>query len=636
MAEVYLARRRAAGVEKWLVVKRIRPERSNDVRFLDMFMREARLSMSLAHQNIVPVFDFGRIDDQVFLAMERVEGKDLGSSLARAGERRMSCILAAFIAAECCQALDYAHHRKSPEGTPLGIVHRDVTPRNVLLSWSGEVKLTDFGIAALAGDATSNLLGTPQYMAPEQARGEPLDARADVYAVGLLLRETVTGQRARPGGEREATLEAAKAGTLVPWPGELGPEVAPLVAIIDRATAPRPDDRYPDARSMLAELDAYIVGQRAAHKGESPARQLAAWLEEVWVGDHEDRAGTSGELEGNHLVSYLDDGSLDVMGTGTAHSMLATAAEDEAAASPPVAATPAGVAADAGQSMGEPSVVIRPATAPHVAVRPPTATDPGAEAAPPAAQVLGERGGTEAGATRRTSIWMPVALVAITVASLLIVVAIRREDPAERPAPDTRVGLTAGGGQDAEIGAGSGSGSASGSASESGSESGSGSASESEFGSASGSGSGSGSASGSASGSGSGSSVAAAGSGATAGSGGARSGSASTSVSRPDTGRTTPRPGTGSGSGAGAGSSAVAEGTTDEPIRQRKVTINATPWAYFTVGDDPTQHETVKTLQLAPGKHRIRFSNPVLKVERVVTIEVPADRDLSYVERLQN
>src|SRR3981189_3648821 len=121
MAEVFLARRKAAGVEKWLVVKRMRPERAGDVRFLDLFVREARLSMSLAHQNIVPVFDFGRIDDQVFLAMERVEGKDLGTSLSRAGrEHVLPPMLAAFIAAECCQALDYAHQRRSPDGAPLG------------------------------------------------------------------------------------------------------------------------------------------------------------------------------------------------------------------------------------------------------------------------------------------------------------------------------------------------------------------------------------------------------------------------------------------------------------------------------------------------------------------------------------
>src|ERR1044071_9423654 len=108
MDEVYLARRRAAGIEKWLVVKRMRPERSGDPRFLDLFMREARLSMSLAHQNIVPVLDFGRIDDQAFLSLYRLEGKGLGSSLGRAGAE-LPPLLAAFIAAECCKALDYAH-----------------------------------------------------------------------------------------------------------------------------------------------------------------------------------------------------------------------------------------------------------------------------------------------------------------------------------------------------------------------------------------------------------------------------------------------------------------------------------------------------------------------------------------------
>jgi serine/threonine protein kinase len=375
MAEVYLARRRAGGVEKWLVVKRMRPERSGDVRFLDLFVREARLSMSLVHQNIVPVFDFGRIDDQVFLAMERVEGKDLGSSLARAETHRLPPLLAAFIAAECCQALDYAHQRKSPDGVALGVVHRDVTPRNVLLSWSGEVKLTDFGIAALAGDATSRLLGTPQYMAPEQARSEPIDPRADIYAIGLVLREAVSGTRPRPGADRDTILDAARRGELLPWshlpaavPDPAGIEIAlgsgnlrpppdhapgdpppaTLVAIIDRATALRPDDRYPDARSMLEELDSFIVGERAAHKAESPARQLAAWLSSVWEGARDD-IETDATIEGDHLVSFLDDGALDVVGTGTVRSLAATAADDapvapaapSAVAGPAPAATPA-------------------------------------------------------------------------------------------------------------------------------------------------------------------------------------------------------------------------------------------------------------------------------------------------------
>jgi serine/threonine protein kinase len=351
MGEVYLARRRAAGVEKWLVVKRMRPERAGDARFLDLFMREARLSMSLAHQNIVPVFDFGRIDDQVFLAMERVEGKDLGSSITKAG-KGMPPVLAAFIAAECCQALDYAHHRKGPDGADLGIVHRDVTPRNVLLSWSGEVKLTDFGIAALAGDEPSKMAGTPAYMAPEQARGEATDVRADIYAVGMVLREALTGERGRRGNEREVVLAAAQQGKLDPWPEGFE---SPLRAVVDKATATNKDDRYPDARAMLEDLDDFIVAERAAKKGEAPARQLAAWLADIWQGERDDVTVSDVDINADAMMSFLDDGHFDVVGTGTQRSMAMTAAEEPSPPAPSPAAQRPPSQADAAAASRPPS-----------------------------------------------------------------------------------------------------------------------------------------------------------------------------------------------------------------------------------------------------------------------------------------
>ena len=389
MGEVYLARRRAAGVEKWLVVKRMRPERAGDARFLDLFMREAKLSMSLAHQNIVPVFDFGRIDDQVFLAMERIEGKDLGSTLAKTG-RGLSPLLAAFIAAECCQALDYAHRRRGPDGAPLGIVHRDVTPRNVLLSWSGEVKLTDFGIAALAGDAFRSAVGTPAYMAPEQARGEATDARADVYAVGLVLREAWTGVRARAGSDREATLALARDGVLATWPDGFE---GPLREIVDRATSASPDARYADARSLLEALDAFILEERGAKKGDAPARQLAAWLDATWQEEREESA-IDEAIEGDHLVSFLDDGALDVLGTGTQRSMAATAADE----APPAAIgeTPA--------PTGSPPKVIVEAERPTTVVPPP----------------------------RRSRMWL-LALLALPLAAVAVFVTTRSHDePTEK------------------------------------------------------------------------------------------------------------------------------------------------------------------------------------------------------------
>ncbi len=358
MAEVFLARRRAAGVEKLLVVKRMRPERVGDPRFLDLFVREARLSMSLTHQNIVPVFDFGRIDDQVFIAMERIEGRDFGSSLKAATDHPIPPLLAAFVAAECCQALDYAHLRKGPDGAALGIVHRDVTPRNVLLSWSGEVKLTDFGIAALAGDDPTKVIGTAAYMAPEQARGESVDRRADVYAVGLVLRVALTGVRARAGDEREAILAAARRGELLPWPAGFE---SPLVAIVDRATALDRDARYPDARSMLEALDGFIVGERAAKKTDAPARALAAWLGEVWREQRDEPPiDESGEGSPPHLVSFLDDGALDVIGTGTERSMAATAADagEPPAVSEKIVTAPAPAAKPASRRWMVPAIAI--------------------------------------------------------------------------------------------------------------------------------------------------------------------------------------------------------------------------------------------------------------------------------------
>ena len=205
----------------------------------------------------------------------------------------MPPLLAAFVAAECCQALDYAHRRRGPDGAPLGIVHRDVTPRNVLLSWSGEVKLTDFGIAALAGE-----------------RADRGHRHAGVHGAGAgarrAARSTRRRLRGRPGAARGADRSATPSrrrarerrsplparATLVPWPDGFDPK---LRAIADRATALDPEARYPDARAMLEELDAFIVGERAANKCEAPTRLLAAWLTDVWKEEREDGRDRRGD-----------------------------------------------------------------------------------------------------------------------------------------------------------------------------------------------------------------------------------------------------------------------------------------------------------------------------------------------------
>ena len=527
MAEVFLARRRAGGVEKLLVVKRIRAERANDVRFQELFKREAKLSMSLAHQNIVPVFDFGRIGDRFFLAMERVEGKDLGSTLT--GERELPPpLVAAFIAAECCQALDYAHSRKNPDGTSRNIVHRDVTPRNVLLSWSGEVKLTDFGIASLAGE-DANKHGTPAYMAPEQARGEPVDQRADVYALGMVLREALTGAKARPGESQESLLAAARAGLLAPWPAhEIDP---PLVAIVERATAALPGDRFAEVHELAAELDTYIVAARAAKRGDSPAKQLSAWLARVWGEQREDAAEDGVEPQAE-LLSFLDDEGLPAAGTGTQRSLAATAADDDSA---------------------KPEVMAAPIIAVDTPAPPAPSRTRGVVAfAVVAALALlvlwfATRGrGSQVTADAAVIAIDPPrdAAIADVAVDAAVVVVVEPDAPAVIDAAvDARIVVVE---RDA--------------------------------------------------------------------------------AAPPDAGRV------GSGSatvpaGSGSGSQAPVVAT-------RKVHINATPWAYFTVDGGP-RYQTPKLLELTPGPHQLHFENAVLKIERDITLDVPADRDISYVEPLK-
>jgi tRNA A-37 threonylcarbamoyl transferase component Bud32 len=336
MADVYLARRRAAaGVEKRLVIKRIRRELAADPRFVQLFVREARLTVGLAHANIVPVFDFGRIGDELFLAMEYVDGRDLAAALRRARERGepLDPVLIAHIGAEACQALDYAHRRRDTEGRPLGIVHRDVTPRNVLLSFAGEVKLVDFGVASLADEEHGRLRGTPAYMSPEQARGEPVDARSDLFALGLVLHEALGGEKARGGPD---ALAQARAGEVPALPEHVP---AALRRAVERATRSSPGERFADAREMQGALEQIVVEARAADPTwPAPGHALGQWLQRVVEGESESASGE--ELrspEGGEVVTFLEDGEEAVSraaGEVTQRSVAETIGEDDADAPP--------------------------------------------------------------------------------------------------------------------------------------------------------------------------------------------------------------------------------------------------------------------------------------------------------------
>jgi serine/threonine protein kinase len=209
MAEVFKAKSFGVeGFEKVLVIKRILPELARSQEFVDMFVHEAKLAVRLSHANIVQVFDLGvapRADvlgskqpDTYYMAMEFVNGFDLATVLSQCRRQQLALPIdmCVFVAAEIAKGLDHAHRRKDDRMLPLGIVHRDVSPQNVLLSLEGEVKVTDFGIAKARGaletkinedTRTGRLQGKFGYMSPEQARGEPVDARSDLFSLGIVL-----------------------------------------------------------------------------------------------------------------------------------------------------------------------------------------------------------------------------------------------------------------------------------------------------------------------------------------------------------------------------------------------------------------------------------------------------------------
>ena len=259
MAEVWLARP-ADGGGKPVVLKRILPQFATDPEFVGRFREEASLTLSLVHGNIVPVFEVGAVGEETYIAMEHVPGHDLRSVLRRARERGKAAPagVAATIAAEVLRGLEYAHRKTDSEGRRLELVHRDVSPSNVVVSNEGTVKLLDFGIAKALGRAeatrTGVLRGKVGYMSPEQARGEPIGATSDLFSTGVVLWELLTADRLFDGDSELAVLEKVKA-AVIPSVRERNPFVpASLEKIVTKALARDAADRFPDAGAFLAEL----------------------------------------------------------------------------------------------------------------------------------------------------------------------------------------------------------------------------------------------------------------------------------------------------------------------------------------------------------------------------------------------
>ena len=286
MAEIYLARQKTdLGVARRCVVKQILPELASDGAFSDMLVHEAKLAARLNHANVVQVFDLGREDARLFIAMEYVEGFDVNDLLRRCSRSKVPLPFdfAVHVVREALKGLDYAHRRTDDEGRPLGIVHRDVSPSNLLVSFEGEVKVCDFGIAhanealgeAKATDVDEALKGKAGYMSPEHARGESLDARADVFAAGIILWELASGRRLyRVSDDGLTLLDHARRAEVPPLPDRGLPAVDDLQAIVTRALSADREGRYPSAAAMQRDLEGYAIRARLM---TSPL-QLGNWL----------------------------------------------------------------------------------------------------------------------------------------------------------------------------------------------------------------------------------------------------------------------------------------------------------------------------------------------------------------------
>nr|HYU34209.1 serine/threonine-protein kinase [Thermoanaerobaculia bacterium] len=265
MAEVWKARMRGVeGFQKTVAIKKILPHMTDNSEFIGMFIDEAKLAAQLSHPNIVHIYDLGKIGRDYYIAMEYVEGKDLRSLLNASRRKGMPLTLglSLLIAARLASALDYAHRKRDFEGKELALVHRDVSPQNVLLTHEGDVKLCDFGIAKAVSKAgqtqMGSLKGKLQYMSPEQAWGRPVDARSDIFSLGAVLFEMLTGERLFSGDSEMSILEAVRHGR-IRTPRDIDPSIPVEVdEIVTRALAYDVRDRFQSAGEMMQRIEGVL------------------------------------------------------------------------------------------------------------------------------------------------------------------------------------------------------------------------------------------------------------------------------------------------------------------------------------------------------------------------------------------
>ncbi|MBL4685102.1 MAG: serine/threonine protein kinase, partial [Nannocystaceae bacterium] len=286
MAEVYKAKEYGVeDFERIVAVKRILPHVAEDEEFIAMFKDEAKIAVQLNHGNIAQIYNLGNEQDSFYIALEYINGRDLRAVFQKCQQagRPMPVAQACYIIMKICEGLDYAHNKKDKYNRPLNIVHRDVSPPNILVSFEGEVKLIDFGVAKAAGRASRTqagiLKGKFGYMSPEQVRGMPLDRRSDVFSVGVVLYEILTSQRLFQADTDFATLEKVRA-VEVPRPSSINPEIPkPLENILYKTLTREPETRYQSAIELHDELQAFLFAQGLFYS----RKDLAAWARDNYA-----------------------------------------------------------------------------------------------------------------------------------------------------------------------------------------------------------------------------------------------------------------------------------------------------------------------------------------------------------------
>jgi len=291
MAEVFLAKAEwPMGLKKTLVLKRILPHLVGEPGFVEMFLSEATLAAQLSHPHIVQIFEFGESHGQYFLAMEHIDGPSLHVLIQRAHARGLAPppALCARLVASACEGLSFAHDFADPEtGQPLGLIHRDLSPDNILLSRQGALKVVDFGLAKAAGQRhrtkTGIIKGKLPYMSPEQVRAQVLDRRADVYALGTVLYELLTGSKPFNAPTEASLMRAILFEPLVPAVKRRPDLPKAMQEILEVALAKDRERRYPDCPRFQAALEDFILSQ-----GKPVAvHQVARFIAQVSSGSGE-------------------------------------------------------------------------------------------------------------------------------------------------------------------------------------------------------------------------------------------------------------------------------------------------------------------------------------------------------------